>query len=47
MTKQIKYSFQITAEQENRIKALPRHVKLAEKLRVSLDKILDEIEAIA
>jgi hypothetical protein len=40
--KQLKYSFQIESMDDERIKALSRGVKIAEKLRIALRKILDE-----
>jgi hypothetical protein len=44
MKKQIKYCFQIDPEDEKRIKALPRAIKISEKLRFALKQILTESE---
>lgn len=41
-SKQLKYGFQIDSKDNERIKTLPRVVKLAEKMRVALRKTLDD-----
>jgi len=36
--------FEITEEQNTKVKALPRSFNLSEKLRIALDDILDGLE---